>query len=82
MEREGFPSTQSYFDMIARGKDKIELLYSELIRRDYGEIQTEFDFRNVGGGVFLDDIRLTGKIDRIEIIGDGRIRVTDYKTGS
>ncbi len=34
-------------------------------------------------GVFLEeDIRLTGKIDKLEIIGDlGKTRVVDYKTG-
>lgn len=41
-------------------------------------VLTEFDI----AGVMLDDIRLTGKIDKIEFLGDGsEVNVVDYKTG-
>lgn len=38
---------------------------------------TEYDIK----AVMLDDVRLTGKIDKIEILGDGKeVNVVDYKT--
>ena len=38
---------------------------------------TEYDV----AGVTLDDIKLTGKIDKIEIFKGGAVNVVDYKTG-
>lgn len=59
--------------------ETLEKLYGEITGKKYGELHLEFDFRTPG--VFLDGVQLTGKIDRIEVLADGTVRVTDYKTG-
>lgn len=71
-------------------------MYAHLIHREYGELHLEYRFTE-GGGVYLpiefpestssiydipSSIRLTGAIDRIELQSDGKMIITDYKTGS
>lgn len=41
----------------------------------------EYDFRSAFGGIFLDGMQLTGKIDRVEVIDNSKLIITDYKTG-
>ncbi|MBC7498149.1 ATP-dependent helicase [Candidatus Gracilibacteria bacterium] len=66
---------------LAKGRENLEALYSELVGKPYGELTLEKDFRTEGGGVWLGDIQLTGKIDRIERLADDTLIITDYKTG-
>ncbi len=66
---------------LPRGKENLEALYEEITGKDYGELFLEKDFRTEWGGVFLWDIQITGKIDRIERLSDDTLIITDYKTG-
>ncbi|MBP9779384.1 ATP-dependent helicase [Candidatus Gracilibacteria bacterium] len=66
---------------LEKGRENLEALYTELVGKTYGELSLEKDFRTEGGGVWLGDIQLTGKIDRIERLADDTLIVTDYKTG-
>ncbi|MDD5197504.1 MAG: ATP-dependent DNA helicase [Candidatus Gracilibacteria bacterium] len=68
-------------DYLNRGQENLEALYGEITGKKYGELHLEYDFRTAGGWVFLDDIQITGKIDRIEILEGNKLIVTDYKTG-
>ena len=67
---------------LPRGKENLEELYIEITWKDYGELFLEKDFRTEWGWVFLWDIQITGKIDRIERLSDDTLIITDYKTGS
>lgn len=64
-------------DFIARGRANLEKLYDKIVGQTYGEIHLEHRFTDV----HLESIRLTGAIDRIEITPDGKLIITDYKTG-
>ena len=68
-------------DFLDRGRDNLNALYSEITGKTYGKLHLEYDFRTAFGGVFLDGIQLTGKIDRIEVIDNQKLIITDYKTG-
>lgn len=67
---------------LKRGKDNLESLYPLLIKQKYGEIHLEHRFNLEWGWAHLDNIRLTGVIDRIEITKDNKLIITDYKTGA
>ncbi len=79
-KKEWFPEHEEKV-WIDRGHENIEALYAEITGKTYGELVMEKDFRTEWGGIFLDDIQLTGKIDRIEKLADDTLIVTDYKTG-
>jgi DNA helicase-2/ATP-dependent DNA helicase PcrA len=81
LKKEWYPK-ETETEWLTRGHDNIELLYTELTSKSYGELTLEKDFRTEWGGVFLGDIQLTGKIDRIERLPDDSLIITDYKTGS
>lgn len=80
LKKDGFPDTIET-EWLARGHENIESLYTEITGRSYGDLYLEEDFRTTGGGVFLGDIQITGKIDRIERTPDDALIITDYKTG-
>lgn len=80
LKKDGFPEATET-EWLARGHDNIEALYTEITGRSYGDLSLEEDFRTTGGGVFLGDIQITGKIDRIERLADDSLIITDYKTG-
>lgn len=86
LRKEGFDrKTEETY--LARGKENLESLYSEITGQSYGELFLEYDFRAAHGGTFLpvdetNAIQLTGKIDRIERLPDDSLIITDYKTGS
>ena len=69
-------------DFLARGTENLDALYSEITGKSYGELHLEYDFRSAFGGIFLDGIQLTGKIDRVEVIDNQKLIITDYKTGA
>lgn len=66
---------------LGKWKENLEALYTELVWKSYGELTLEKDFRTEWGWVWLSDIQLTGKIDRIERLPDDTLIITDYKTG-
>ncbi len=66
---------------ISKWRENLEALYTELVGKSYGELTLEKDFRTEWGGVWLSDIQLTGKIDRVERLADDTLIITDYKTG-
>ncbi len=85
LKKEGFDKkTES--DYLARGRENIESLYEEVVGRSYGKLELEYDFRVAYGWVWLTEdtkaIQLTGKIDRVEVLADDSLVITDYKTGS
>lgn len=65
-----------------RGVATLEKLYPVISSRAYGELHLEHRFNIEWGGTYLNGIKLTGAIDRIEIDRDNTLIVTDYKTGS
>ncbi len=80
LKNEGFePAVENMW--LWKWKENLEALYSELVGKSYGELTLEKDFRTEWGGVWLSDIQLTGKIDRIERLSDDTLIITDYKTG-
>lgn len=80
LKKEGFDSvTEATY--LERGRSNLEALYDEIAGQTYGELRLEEDFRTTGGGTWLWDIQLTGKIDRIERLSDDSLIITDYKTG-
>lgn len=66
---------------LEKWRENLNALYTELVGKSYGELSLEKDFRTEWGGVWLWDIQLTGKIDRIERLADDTLIITDYKTG-
>ena len=68
-------------DFLDRGRENLSALYSEITGKAYGDLHLEYDFRTAFGGVFLDGMQLTGKIDRVEVIDNAKLIITDYKTG-
>jgi len=44
-------------------------------------IWNEYKITGVPLKIGKDEIRLTGNLDKIELVGDGRVNVVDYKTG-
>lgn len=85
LKKEGFDrKTEETY--LARGRENLESLYSEITGQSYGELFLEYDFRAAHGGTWLPvseskSIQLTGKIDRIERLPDDTLIITDYKTG-
>ena len=85
LQREGFDSKLES-DFLQKGRDNLELLYPEITAKTYWDLALEYDFRSAYGWIFLQNpngeaIRLTWKIDRIEILEDESLVITDYKTG-
>jgi ATP-dependent helicase/DNAse subunit B len=85
LKKEGFdPKTEETY--LARGKENLESIYTEITKQSYGELFLEYDFRSAHGGTFLstgdnEAVQITGKIDRIERLPDDSLIITDYKTG-
>lgn len=86
LKKEGFDAkTEETY--LARGRENLESIYTEITEQSYGELFLEYDFRVAHGGTYLplwttDAIQITGKIDRIERLPDDSLIITDYKTGS
>ena len=78
------PQTQS--DFLEKGRDNLLALYPGIVGKKYGPLALEYDFRSAYGWIFLQNpdgeaVRLTWKIDRIEVLEDESLIITDYKTG-
>lgn len=68
-----------YAETLERGRKALAGYFDAYKGRFYERTLTEFSIR----GVFLaPDVRLTGTIDKLEILDDaGKVNVVDYKTG-
>lgn len=73
-----FSSEKEKDQGVARGRSILQLYLSEEHARGVTVEAVEKEF-NVN---LADDVTLTGKIDRIDRLPDGRLRVVDYKTGT
>lgn len=69
-------------ELLERGKNVISEFLEELRNQEYKPIAAEYNFS--GRNVYLDNIKLSGKVDRIDVINETRkeVRVVDYKTGN
>jgi len=72
-------SKNDYSDLLAKGLNLLSGYYRHYQSQFSPQVLTEHDFKFYG--IRLDDIPLTGKIDKIEIIDPRTVNVVDYKTG-
>ena len=74
-------SKQNYDDLLKHGEKVITEYLEELESMNLDVIGNEYNFGN--RNVYLDDIKLSGKVDRIDYIDRDKkeVRVVDYKTG-
>lgn len=85
LAKEGF-NTKTFTEYLERGRDNLTLLLPEIhSTTSSARMELEYSFRQ-HGGVFLprEDglaLQLDGKIDKIEILPDDSLIITDYKTG-
>jgi len=68
-----------YSDLLTQGHQILTTYYSHYKDKLDGSFLIEHDFKTFN--VRLDDIPITGKIDRMDILTDNKIQVVDYKTG-
>lgn len=73
-------SENDFLEILEKGKKSLGGYYDSYSKSFKRNALVEFDIRGVMLG---DDIRLTGKIDKIEFVGEGggAVNVVDYKTG-
>ncbi|GAA4462273.1 ATP-dependent DNA helicase [Nemorincola caseinilytica] len=69
-------STVQYERRLEMGLDQVSAYYDHYIDKLHKEVEVELKVPRY----YLDGVPITGKIDRIELYGDGCI-VVDYKTG-
>ena len=72
-------------DYLERGKENLLTLYPEITGKSYYQLELEYNF-SLFGWVWLpredwEAIQLTGKIDKVEILEDDSLIITDFKTG-
>lgn len=68
-----------YEDYYKRGEKALAGYYDEYRDKWRTNVLTEFDIKGI---MLTDNIVLTGKIDKMEFLGDGgEVNVVDYKTG-
>lgn len=66
--------------MIEKGKHNIDVIFEEFSSKKYPEdVRVEYDF--IAENIYIDDMKLTGKVDRIDIFEDDSMLIVDYKTG-
>ncbi len=71
-------SERNYQKLFKRGKDSLLLFYKQ--RKDFFDRDSEIEKNFKDQGCFVDDVGITGKIDKM--IKKGKeIEVTDFKTG-
>lgn len=62
------------------GKEKAKKILTEYIKQNeheaYSPIKTEYPFQ-----FFIDNLKIIGRFDRINDLGNGSIEIVDYKTG-
>lgn len=72
-------SKNDFSDLLTSGHDILTKYYSHYQNEINGNYLIEHDFKTFN--VRLNDIPLTGKIDRMDLLPDNRVNVVDYKTG-
>ncbi len=71
-------SEHDFKESLAKGKETLSKYYENYSGSWHTNTLNEVAVRNV----FLDgEVRLTGKIDKIELLSGGEVNVVDYKTG-
>jgi DNA helicase-2/ATP-dependent DNA helicase PcrA len=78
LSRESFKENE-FAEWLERGKSALSGYYDFYQNTWPAKNLTEL---NIGGILLTPEIRLTGKIDKIEFLNDGEVNVVDYKTGS
>jgi len=72
-------SKQDYQDLLSHGHQVLTDYYQNYKTEFNGRCFTEHDFKTYN--VRINDIPLTGKIDKIEFLSGNQVNVVDYKTG-
>jgi len=72
-------SSSDYQDLLSHGHQVLTDYYQHYQNEFNGRCLTEHDFKFYN--VRMDDIPLTGKIDKIEFLSGNQVNVVDYKTG-
>jgi DNA helicase-2/ATP-dependent DNA helicase PcrA len=72
-------SKNDYQDLLSHGHQVLTDYYEHYKNDFNGRCLTEHDFKFFN--VRMDDIPLTGKIDKIEFLSGQKVNVVDYKTG-
>jgi len=72
-------SSQDFQDLLSHGHQVLTDYYENYKDEFNGHCFTEHDFKSYN--VRMDDIPLTGKIDKIEFLSGSKVNVVDYKTG-
>ena len=78
LQRENL-TKKDYDDLLITGKKIVSDYYTQYQAEFDRECLIEHDFKSYN--VRLDDIPLTGKIDKMELLEKGFVNVVDYKTG-
>lgn len=78
LKRENLSKTD-FSDLLIFGHDILTKYYQHYQNEINGNYLIEHDFKTFN--VRLGEIPLTGKIDRVDILGDSKVNVVDYKTG-
>jgi DNA helicase-2/ATP-dependent DNA helicase PcrA len=71
---------KDYQESLVYGQETLTGYYQHYYHQFFPEVITEYDFTS--DNVYLDNIPLTGKIDKIEIVSPNIARVVDFKTGN
>ena len=71
---------REYSEQEQRGIESLTVFYKNKKDTFKAEHKIEVNFK--AQGVVIEGAHLTGKIDKIEQLGDGQLRVHDFKTGS
>lgn len=79
LEREAL-TDQEYKDALAVGKKELGAYYDFYKSSFAVDTLGEYDFRS--HNVRVEGVPITGKIDKLEMLGDKKVNVVDYKTGS
>ena len=72
-------SKNDYQDLLEHGHQVLTDYYEHYKQDFNGHCLTEHDFKFLN--IRMDDIPLTGKIDKIEFLSGSQVNVVDYKTG-
>ena len=72
-------SSQDFQDLLSHGHQVLTDYYENYKSEFNGHCFTEHDFKSYN--VRMNDIPLTGKIDKIEFLPGNQVNVVDYKTG-
>ena len=72
-------SKNDYQDLLSHGHQVLTDYYNNYKSEFNGHCFTEHDFKSYN--VRMNDIPLTGKIDKIEFLSGNQVNVVDYKTG-